>query len=293
MTEITAAMVKQLREKTGAGMMDCKKALQETAGDMEAAEDWLRTKSLVAVQSKAGRLAADGLVAVRTEDSIGTIVEVNSETDFVARSKEFQKFVANVATLVEASGGNIDELGAAPYPKSERSVGEELTHLVATIGENLSLRRAAILGIEQGVVGSYVHGALAPGLGRIGVLVGLKTEAAGEVVDGLAHQLAMHIAASAPQSLSIEALDQKAVERERNVLMEQARDSGRPEQIVAKMVEGRLRKFYQDVVLLEQTWVHDNERKVAEVLSEAGKELGTPIELTGFVRFALGEVIER
>jgi len=292
MTEITASQVKNLREKTGAGMMDCKKALQECAGDLEAAQDWLRTKGLAAAQKKAGRVAADGLVALAVGERTGSLVEVNSETDFVARNDEFKAFVGNVATQVAASGGDVEALKAASYPGAGHSVQEELTRLIATIGENLVLRRAACLQVDQGVIGSYVHSAASPGLGRIGVIVALQSGADSAALEPLAKQIAMHIAAAAPQSVDVADLDAEVVARERAVLAEQARESGRPENIIEKMVEGRLRKFYQDAVLLEQTWVHDGESSVAKVLAEAAKSLGAPVRVSGFVRFALGEGLE-
>ena len=294
MTQVSAAMIKDLRGKTGAGMMDCKKALQETEGDIEAAVDWLRTKGLAAAAKKAGRVAAEGLVAVSAEGTKGAVVEVNSETDFVARNDQFQSFARTMGELVQASGnGDLEVLQAQPYPGGERNVGEELTHMIATIGENMSLRRAETLSVDQGVVTSYVHSAAAPGLGRIGVLVALESSGDQGQLSALAKQIAMHVAAAAPQSVSVDDLDQEAVERERGVLAEQARDSGKPEEIIAKMVEGRLRKFYQDVVLTEQTWVIDGESKVASVLEQAGKDLGAPVKVAGFIRYVLGEGIDR
>lgn len=292
MTQITAGEVKTLRERTGAGMMDCKKALQECAGDMEAAQDWLRSKGLAAAQKKAGRVAADGLVALTVSDGSGSLIEVNSETDFVARNADFQAFVTAVAGLVGEAGGDIETLKAATYPGSDHSVDEELTRLIATIGENLVLRRAARIGVDEGVVGAYVHGATAPGLGRIGVLVALSSSGDAAVLEPLAKQIAMHVAATAPQAVEVAQLDADVVARERAVLTEQARESGRPENIIEKMVEGRLRKFYQDAVLLEQTWVHDGESTVAKVLEEAAAKLGAPVRVSGFVRFALGEGVD-
>ncbi len=294
MTQVSAAMIKELRGKTGAGMMDCKKALEESECDVEAAVDWLRTKGLAAAAKKAGRVAAEGLVAVTAVGSKGAVVEVNSETDFVARNDQFQDFARNMGSLVLASGNSdLDPLQAQPYPGSERNVGEELTHMIATIGENMSLRRADTLSVDQGVVASYVHSAAAPGLGRIGVLVGLESSGDQGQLAALAKQVAMHVAAASPQSVSTDDLDPESVERERAVLTEQARDSGKPEDIIAKMVEGRLRKFYQDVVLREQTWVIDGESKVGKVLEQAGKDLGAPVKVAGFIKYVLGEGIER
>ncbi len=294
MTQVSAAMIKDLRGKTGAGMMDCKKALQETEGEIEAAVDWLRTKGLAAAAKKAGRVAAEGLVVVVAEGNKGAVVEVNSETDFVARNDQFQTFARTMGAMVLASGsGDLEALQAQQYLDGERNVGEELTHMIATIGENMSLRRAVTLSVAEGVVSSYVHAASAPGLGRIGVLVALESAGDQTQLSALAKQIAMHVAAASPQSVSVDDLDQEAVERERTVLAEQARDSGKPEEIIAKMVEGRLRKFYQEVVLTEQTWVIDGESKVGAVLEQAAKDLETPVKVAGFVRYVLGEGIER
>ncbi len=294
MTQVSAAMIKDLRGKTGAGMMDCKKALTETEGDVEAAVDWLRTKGLATAAKKAGRVASEGLVAVAADGNKGAVVEVNSETDFVARNEQFQGFARTVGEMVLASGnGDLEALQGQPYPDTERNVGEELTHMIATIGENMSLRRAQTISVDTGVVASYVHASAAPGLGRIGVLVGLQSEGDSEQLAALAKQVAMHVAAASPQSVSTDDLDPEAVERERAVLSEQARESGKPEDIIAKMVEGRLRKFYEEVVLMEQTWVIDGETKVAKVMEQAGKDLGSPVKVAGFVKYVLGEGIEK
>ncbi|MBL8660313.1 MAG: elongation factor Ts [Rhodospirillales bacterium] len=292
MTEITASLVKELREKTGAGMMDCKKALIGTEGEMEAAVDWLRKKGLAAAANKAGRVAADGLIGISVGDRQAAIVEVNAETDFVSRNEHFQAFVREVADMALAAGGDLDAVKASKA-KSGRTVEEELTHLIATIGENMSLRRAAALAVERGCVASYVHAAQAPGLGRIGVLVALGGVDSSPALETLGKQLAMHVAAARPQAVSRADVDPQALERERRILSEQALASGKPPQIVEKMVEGRLGKFYEDVCLLEQTFVIDAERKVGAVLDAAGKELGGTITLEGFVRFALGEGIEK
>jgi len=292
--QISAAMIKDLRGKTGAGMMDCKKALTETEGDIQSAVDWLRTKGLATAAKKAGRVASEGLVVAAAYGTKGAVVEVNSETDFVARNEQFQAFARAVGDLVLANGNcELKALQAQAYPGGERTVGEELTHMIATIGENMSLRRAATLSVESGLVASYVHSAVAPGLGRIGVLVGLESKSDAGQLANLAKQVAMHVAATSPQSVSTDDLDPEAVERERAVLSEQARDSGKPEDIISKMVEGRLRKFYQEVVLVEQTWVIDGETKVATVLEQAGKELGAPVKVAGFIKFVLGEGIEK
>jgi elongation factor Ts len=286
MAEITAALVKELREKTGAGMMDCKRALAETGGDLEAAIDWLRKKGLSAAAKKAGRTAAEGLVGVKAEVTRAAIVEVNAETDFVARNETFQGFVAACAALALEAGGDVEALKAKPFPGSGRSVAEELTHLIATIGENMAIRRTAMLSVPKGVVATYVHAALKPELGRIGVLVALAGEP-GEPLAALGRQIGMHVAAARPEFLDIGSVDPAALARERAVLTEQARASGKPEAIIEKMVEGRVRKYYEEVVLLEQVWVHDGESRVKDVVRKAGAELA------GFVRFQLGEGIEK
>ncbi len=293
MAEITASMVKDLRARTGAGMMDCKKALTETGGDLEAAVDWLRKKGLAAAAKKSGRVAAEGLIGVAVEGSRGAMVEVNSETDFVARNAQFQEFVRTVAGTALAVGGDLDALLAAPFPGSGRSVAEEVTHLIATIGENITIRRTAAIAVDAGVIGSYVHAAVAEGLGKIGVLVGLESTADPAVLAPLAKHLAMHIAATAPQALTVADLDPATVEREKAVLGEQARASGKPEAIIEKMIEGRMRKFYEEVVLMKQTSVVDPDHRIEKILEAAAKEAGTSIVLTGFARFALGEGVEK
>jgi len=293
MAEITAALVKELRERSGAGMMDCKKALTESGGDLEGAVDWLRKKGLAAAAKKAGRVAAEGLVGMAVAANKGALVEINSETDFVARNDKFQDFVRKVAALSLDKSGDVAAIAAAAYPGTGRNVGEELTQLIATIGENMNLRRAAALSAEPGVVASYMHNAVDATLGKIGVLVALKSSGDKAKLAELGRQIAMHIAAANPQAVSVKTLDPASVERERSVLSEQARASGKPEEIIAKMVEGRLRKFYEEVVLLEQIFVIDGETKVGKVVEAAGKAAGAPIEITGFVRFALGEGIER
>jgi elongation factor Ts len=284
MAEITAQLVKELREKTGAGMMDCKKALGATSGDFEGAVDWLRKNGLAAAAKKAGRVAAEGLVGVAVAGNKGAVVEVNAETDFVARNDKFQAFVADAAKAA---------LGAKDIEDLRAKEGEKLTGLIATIGENMTLRRTASVSVGEGVVASYIHNVAAPGLGRIGVLVALESKGDKAKIEAFGKQLAMHVAAANPQSIDIEGVDPTAVERERNVLSEQAKASGRPPEIIAKMVEGRLRKFYEEVVLTEQTWVIDGESKVAKVVEAAAKEAGGPIAIKGCVRFALGEGIER
>jgi len=293
MAEITAALVKDLREKTGAGMMDCKKALTETGGDLEGAVDWLRKKGLAAAAKKAGRVAAEGLVGVVTEAKRGAVVEVNSETDFVARNEAFQNFVATVARLALDAGGDLDQLSDASYPETGNTVAERLTDLIAKIGENLNLRRTGYLEVSEGAVASYVHNQAAPGLGKIGVLVALESSGDQAKLDALGKQVAMHIAAAAPQAIDSAGVDASTLDRERNVLAEQARASGKPEEIIAKMVEGRLRKFYEEVCLLEQTYVIDGENKVGKALKQAEADVGAPIRVAGFLRFQLGEGIEK
>jgi elongation factor Ts len=292
MAEITAALVKELRDKTGAGMMDCKRALTETGGDLEAAVDWLRKKGLAAAAKKAGRVAAEGLIGVVAQGARGAMVEVNAETDFVARNEQFQDFVRRVADVALADDGDVERVRTASYPGGG-TVGDKLTNLVATIGENMSLRRAAALKVAKGVVASYVHSAAAPGLGKIGVLVALESAGDEGKLLALGKQLAMHVAAANPQALSIAEVDPKALERERGVLREQAAATGKPPAVVEKMVEGRLRKYYEDVVLLEQLYVVDGESRVSAVIERAAKEVGAPVKLAGFRRFALGEGIER
>jgi elongation factor Ts len=293
MADVSAALVKELREKTGAGMMDCKKALGETAGDLEQAVDWLRKKGLAAAAKKAGRVAAEGLVGVVADGPRGAVVEVNAETDFVARNEQFQDFVRKVTAIAAAKGADIAALAQQAYPGEGKSVAEKLTQLIATIGENMNLRRATEVKVGQGIVASYVHNATAPGLGKIGVLVGLESTGDKEKLMALGKQLAMHVAAANPQALSIAGVDPKLLDRERAILAEQARASGKPEEIIAKMVEGRLRKYYEDVVLLEQLYVVDGESRVKQIIDQAAKTVGAPVKLTGFVRMALGEGIER
>ncbi|HTB44705.1 MAG TPA: translation elongation factor Ts [Acetobacteraceae bacterium] len=287
MPEITAALVKDLREKTGAGMMDCKKALTETSGDVEAAVDWLRKKGLAAAAKRSGRVAAEGLVGVASAPQAAAMVEVNAETDFVARNVQFQAFVEAMANLALTVGDDIEALKAAQYPDSAITVAEHLTQLIATIGENITLRRAKRLSVTDGVVATYVHSALRPGLGKIGVLVALQGAGELEVLEVLGRQMGMHIAASRPMSLDVDAVDPAALEREKAILIDQAKQSGRPDNIIEKMVEGRIRKFYEEVVLLEQVWVHDGESRVKAVVEKAG------VKLAGFERFQLGEGIDK
>jgi elongation factor Ts len=293
MAEITAALVKELREKTGAGMMDCKRALAEVSGDLEQAVDWLRKKGLSAAAKKAGRVAAEGLVGAATEGNAGAIVEVNCETDFVARNDAFQGFVKAVTALVLAKGDDLEALKSAPYPGTGRTVGDELTHLIATIGENMALRRAKRITIANGVVVPYVHSALAPGIGKIGSLVALESGADGGVLQDAGRQLAMHVAAANPSYLDTASVDPATLHREREILRDRAKQSGKPEAIIDKIVEGQLRKFYEESVLLEQLYVIDGESRVSKVVEAAATKAGAPIRLAGYARFKVGEGIEK
>ena len=292
MTNVSAQMVKTLREKTGAGMMDCKKALGETNGNIEEAVDWLRKKGLSAAAKKADRVAAEGLVAFAVKEGAGALIEVNAETDFVSRNEVFQAFASTLASLVLEHGDDIDSLKNITYPGTERNVEEQLTHNIATIGENMAIRRAVRVEGADLVV-PYMHNSIAGSLGKIGVLISIKSDAEVSELEMLGKQLAMHVAATAPQALSVAELDPTSVEREKNVLTEQAKASGRPEEIIGKMVDGRLKKFYQEVVLLEQTFVIDNETKISAVIEKKANELGKQVELTGFHRISLGEGIEK
>ena len=287
MAEITAAAVKALRERTGAGMMDCKRALTESGGDAEAAFDWLRKKGLSAAAKKSGRVAAEGLVGVASAVNKAAMVEVNAETDFVARNETFQALVQAVAQIALEVGEDVDAIRAAPFPGTGRTVAEELTHLVATIGENMNLRRAKVLTVPNGVVATYVHNALKPGLGKIGVLVAVESKDEQSALETLGRQVGMHVAATRPDALDVDAVDPAALEREKGVLTEQARASGKPDAIIEKMVEGRIRKYYEEVVLLEQVWVHDGESRVRAVVKKAGATL------SGFARFHLGDGIDK
>lgn len=293
MAEITAAAVKALREQSGAGMMDCKTALVETDGDNDAAMDLLRTKGLAAAAKKAGRTASEGLIGLKAEGGAGAMVEVNSETDFVALNDIFQTFVENVAAITLDVGGDFEALKSASFPGGDRTVEEEATQLVATIGENISLRRSVGLSVAKGLVAEYVHNHVAPGLGKIGVLVALESDAPADKLAQIGRQLAMHICSTDPQAIDIASLDAEVVERERTILTDQARESGRPDDIIAKMVEGRLRKYYEETVLLEQAFVLDTDVKVGKAIEAAGTEAGADIKIAGFIRFNLGEGLER
>ncbi len=293
MTQITADLVRTLRERSGAGMLDCKKSLVEAQGDIDAAIAWLRKKGLSVAAKKAGRAAAEGLVGVHVTDHSGAMVEVNSETDFVARNETFQNFVRQTAELASQVAGDVEKLKQATIASSKRSVADEANHLIATIGENILLRRSAAISVEQGAVVNYLHNSIAADVGRIGVLIALESTGDKAKLNEVGRLIAMHIAAAHPQALSIEDLDTHLLENEREVLTEQAKASGRPDEIIAKMVEGRLRKFYEQVVLLEQIYVVDNERKISQVLADFAKDIGAPIAIKGFVRFGLGEGLEK
>lgn len=294
MAEITATMVKDLRDKTGAGMMDCKKALAEVAGDMEQAIDWLRKKGLSKAAKKSGRTAAEGLVALAStaDDKTAMVVEINAETDFVARNEQFQNFVRDTAQL--AISGNTTDIDAlANAQMNGKAVSEVLTELIANIGENMALRRLSRLSVSNGVVATYMHNAVLPNMGKIGVLVALESTAAADGLKDLGRKIAMHIAATNPEALDVSSVDQEKLARERDVLADQARASGKPEDVIAKMVEGRIRKYYEEVVLMEQVFVMDGETKISALLEKAGKDLGAPVKMTGFVRYSLGEGIEK
>ncbi len=290
---VTAQQVKELRDATGVGMMDCKKALAETNGDIDAAVDWLRTRGLAKAAKKAGRVAAEGLVGILVEGTKGAIVEVNSETDFVARNDQFQAIVGNIAKLALQSGGDVHVLSEMPYPGSGRSVSAELTDAIAKIGENMNLRRSAMIEVKDGVVGSYVHNAVKSGMGKLGILVGLESTGDKAVLANLGKQIAMHIANTNPLSVSPDDIDPDVVAKERAIFAEQAKESGKPAEIIEKMVDGRVRKFYEEVTLLAQTFVIDGESKVADVVKKAEKDAGAPIKVTGFVRYSLGEGIAK
>jgi elongation factor Ts len=289
MAEITAALVKRLRDQTGAGMMDCKAALSETGGDLEDATDWLRKKGLAAAAKKAGRVTSEGLIGVQVEERLGAVIEVNSETDFVARNETFQELVRAIAALAPRAGGDLERLLQLELPGTGRSVAEEITRAISVIGENITLRRVAAVEVEAGVVGSYVHGQMAPGLGKIGVVVGLHSAGDAGQLAALGKQLAMHIAAARPQAVSVDRLDPALVQRERAIYAEQARASGKPENILDKIVDGRMRKYHEEAVLLEQPFVIDTDLKVKDAVDRLAEKLGSSITITGFVRFALGE----
>ncbi|MEK7266140.1 MAG: translation elongation factor Ts [Pseudomonadota bacterium] len=292
MSAISASMVKDLRDTTGAGMMDCKAALIETSGDMEAAVDWLRKKGLAKAAKKSGRTAAEGLVVAATKDGVGVLVEVNSETDFVARNEIFQKLAADIARVALGTNGTVDAVKSASYPGTSMTVAEKVSEMVGSIGENMAVRRSAMVKAD-GVVAAYIHNQTVEGAGKIGVLVGLKSTGDKAKLAALGKQIAMHVAAARPLSGTIAELDQAVVEREKAVLADQARASGKPEEIIGKMVEGRLRKFYEESVLLEQIFVIDGETRVSKVIENAAKQIGATVEFAGFTRLELGEGVDR
>ena len=293
MSNVTATMVKDLRDKTGAGMMDCKSALAETDGDVEAAIDWLRKKGLSKAAKKSSRVAAEGLIGVAVNGDAGALVEVNAETDFVARNDTFKEFVKRAADLALLAGGDVDKLLAHPHTPGGASVKDTATELVAKIGENISVRRTIALSVNPVVVATYVHNASSPELGKIGVLVALKSTADKTKLAALGKQLAMHIAAAAPLALTAEHLSPEVIARERAIHADLARQSGKPENVIEKMIEGRMRKFYEEAVLLSQTFVIDGETQISKVLEKASKDLGAPVTIEAFVRFAVGEGIEK
>jgi elongation factor Ts len=291
MANISAQMVKELRESTGAGMMDCKAALTETNGDMTAAQDWLRKKGLSKAAKKAGRVAAEGLIGVQVQGTKGVVVEVNSETDFVARNDLFQGLVKMIADVALSSGTDVEKIKAAKA--GSITVAEAINDTIAKIGENMTLRRAAALSVGKGAIGSYVHSAVTDGLGRIGVLVALESNGKGDELVTLGRLVAMHIAASNPQAIEASGLDPKAVQREKDVLADKFKQQGKPANVIDKIVESGLKTFYKEVTLLEQPYVHDDKKNVAQALKEAESKVGAPIKVTGFVRYALGEGIEK
>jgi elongation factor Ts len=293
MVEITASLVKELRGKSGAGMMDCKKALVECNGVFEEAVDWLRKKGLSAAAKKSGREAAEGLVALKVEGKKAAIVELNAETDFVARNEKFQALARNIVKVALDEGQDIESLKNAKYPEGSQNISEAITDHIAVIGENMNLRRVNYLDVDNGVISSYVHNTISDGLGKIGVLVALESTGDKDKLLDLGKRIAMHVAAARPLSLNIESVDSEDLEREKKIFSEQARASGKPENIIEKMVEGRVKKYYQEIVLLEQVFVMDNKTPISQVLVEAAKDIGAPVSLKGFLRYELGEGIER
>lgn len=292
MTQISPSAIRELREMTGAGMMDCKNALSENGNDIEQAVDWLRKKGLAKAAKKSGRIAAEGVVAAATSGTQGVLVEVNSETDFVARNPEFQQLALSVAQAALTASGDAEALKATKLQSGE-TAQDAVTAAVAKIGENINIRRVARVSVSQGTVASYVHSAIAPGLGKIGVLVALESAAPADKLQALGKQIAMHIAAAKPEALNREAVSGESLERERAVFRDQAMQSGKNANVVEKMVEGRIRKFYEEVVLLEQVFVMDNKSKISEVVEAAAKEVGSPIAVVAFERFGLGEGIQK
>jgi elongation factor Ts len=293
MTEITAALVKELREKSGAGMMDCKKALTETNGDIEAAIDWLRAKGISKADKKSGRTAAEGLIGIASAGHRAVVIELNSETDFVARNDAFQDLVRGIASVALPTDGSVEAISAATYPASGKPVADTIKDAIATIGENMTLRRSALLQVEHGVVATYVHNAAGDGIGKLGVLVALKSVGDKEVLTSLGRQVAMHIAATNPLAIRAEEVDATVAERERNVFIEQSRASGKPEAIIEKMVDGRMRKFFEEVALLSQAFVINPDVTVGQAVKDAEKLAGASIEVTGMARLLLGEGVEK
>lgn len=293
MAEITAAMVKELRETTGAGMLDCKKALVEADGNMEQAVDWLRKKGLASAAKKSSRIAAEGLVAVAVEGNRGAAVEVNSETDFVAKNDIFQAYVDDAAKVALACDGDVEAMKAYNDTTVGKTFGERLTDMIAKIGENMNLRRARVISVNEGLVCSYVHNAVHNGLGKIGVLVALESSADKEKLADLGKHIAMHIAATAPIALNIDGVDASAVEHEKAIFAEQAAASGKPANIIEKMVEGRIRKFYEEVVLEEQAYIMDPDKKIKTVIADAAKEFGVDVKLTDYVFYKLGDGLQK
>jgi len=293
MAQITAALVKELREVSGAGMMDCKTALTENDGDIQASVDWLRTKGLAKAAKKSSRIASEGLVGALSSGSTGTVVEINSETDFVARNDVFQGMVNDIVKVAAEVGGDFEKLKAATFPGASKSVVDHVTEMVGTIGENLSVRRSVSLSVDEGVVASYIHNAVAPGLGKIAVLVALETTGDAKAADDFGRQVAMHIAAINPLALTKDEIAADVIERERAVYTEQARESGKPDNIIEKMVDGRMRKFFEESVLLSQTFVVDGENTVAKAAELAAGDIGAPVKIAGFVRYELGDGIEK
>lgn len=290
---ITAALVKQLRDATGAGMMDCKKALTETNGDLEAAIDWLRAKGISKAEKKAGRTAAEGLVGVAAQGGKAVVVEVNSETDFVARNDAFQELVGGVAAAALGTDGTVEAVAATGYGDSGKNVEQAIQDAIATIGENMNLRRSAMLSVESGTVSTYVHNAAAPNMGKLGVLLAIETTGDAAAAEAIGRQIAMHVAASNPAAIDVDDLDPAIVQRERDIFVEQAKESGKPDNIVEKMVEGRIRKFYEEVCLVKQSFVINPDLTVEQALKEAEGAIGAPAKIAGMVRFALGEGVEK
>ena len=291
MADITASMVTDLREKTGAGMMDCKKALSETGGDLEAAVDWLRAKGIAKAARKASRVAAEGLIGLAVADHVGALVEVNSETDFVARNPDFQAMVNAIAAAALKAGGDVEKLRDSLYQQSGQRIADKLAEMVATIGENMNLRRTALLRVEQGVVGSYLHNQIAPGLGKIGVLVAVESAGNAGKLAALARQLAMHIAATNPVALDLGGVARDVLEREKAILAE--KNAGKPDNVLQRIFESGLKSFAKEHTLLEQAYVHDSAKSVGQVLKEAEAQTGAPVRIAGFVRYQLGEGIEK